>query len=101
MEVGISENAHQRIKIAGGNRIVFVIVALRASHRQAQEPARSRIHSIVLHLWAESIEAQGPLHIFRDWEADRLQFEPSRKDRKACHPEWPESPSRDSEKDAG
>jgi hypothetical protein len=64
MQVGVAEDAHQRVEIAGGNGVVLVIVALRAGDRETQEAARGGIHAVVLHLGAQSIEAEARFVFF-------------------------------------
>jgi hypothetical protein len=52
MQLRVAEDAHQRVEIAGGNRVVLVIVTLRAGHREPEESAGRGIHAFVLHLRA-------------------------------------------------
>ena len=58
VDFGALKNSLQRVVVLGGNGIELVIVALRTGGCQAEKPACRDIHTIVLKVGRQVIEAQ-------------------------------------------
>ena len=56
----IAEDTKQGVEIFRGDRVVFVVVALRAGHRQRKEPARRRVDPVVVALGVGAQRVEPP-----------------------------------------